>query len=269
LGRFTGKERDVETGLDYFGARYFSAAQGRFISADWSAQPVPVPYADFTNPQTLNLYAYVKNNPLATADLDGHGDWWSPDGKKLGTDGANDGAVHVADPKNVAFANGQVNPSGTTDMYNISGKAGNAIWNAIDATRAPAFNQAGPDLKGNNHEEAFTMDKTGNILVEPSGPAMKPTDSQISVSQNLYSNTALAVHTHAGATPDANTLGGKLYDQNPSQNDKNRAAKYPDKQFAVAGSADSKVRFYDGKGTKATIPLEAFPRCQNGQNCFK
>jgi RHS repeat-associated protein len=72
---FTRKERDAETGLDYFGARYFSAAQGRFASPDWSAQPQPVPYADLTDPQTLNLYSYVRNNPLAKADADGHCPW--------------------------------------------------------------------------------------------------------------------------------------------------------------------------------------------------
>jgi RHS repeat-associated protein len=72
--KFTGKERDAETGLDYFGARYFSAAQGRFTSADWSAKPEPVPYADLKDPQTLNLYAYVRNNPLSRRDLDGHCD---------------------------------------------------------------------------------------------------------------------------------------------------------------------------------------------------
>lgn len=69
---FTGKERDAETGLDYFGARYFSSAQGRFTSPDWSAVPQPVPYADLRNPQTLNLYSYVGNNPLAKTDPDGH-----------------------------------------------------------------------------------------------------------------------------------------------------------------------------------------------------
>ena len=71
-GRFTGKERDAETGLDYFGARYFSAAQGRFTSPDWSEKPQPVPYADLADPQTLNLYSYVRNNPLSRADPDGH-----------------------------------------------------------------------------------------------------------------------------------------------------------------------------------------------------
>lgn len=69
---FTGKERDSETGLDYFGARYFSGAQGRFTTPDWSARPQPIPYADLANPQTLNLYAYVANSPLVRFDIDGH-----------------------------------------------------------------------------------------------------------------------------------------------------------------------------------------------------
>jgi RHS repeat-associated protein len=70
--KFEGKERDTESGLDDFGARYYSSQLGRFISADWSAIPVPVPYADLTNPQTLNLYAIVRDNPETFADLDGH-----------------------------------------------------------------------------------------------------------------------------------------------------------------------------------------------------
>jgi RHS repeat-associated protein len=70
--KFTGKERDTETGLDYFGARYMSAAQGRFTTPDWSETPQPVPYADFADPQTLNLYSYVRNNPLIGKDDDGH-----------------------------------------------------------------------------------------------------------------------------------------------------------------------------------------------------
>jgi RHS repeat-associated protein len=75
--RFTGKERDVETGLDYFGARYYSGAQGRFMTPDWSKTPTPVPYADFSDPQTLNLNYYVRNNPWAITDYDEHGflDW--------------------------------------------------------------------------------------------------------------------------------------------------------------------------------------------------
>jgi RHS repeat-associated protein len=71
--KFTGKERDSETGLDYFGARYYSNGLGRFITPDWSATPVPVPYADLEDPQTLCQYCYVRGLPTVRADLDGHG----------------------------------------------------------------------------------------------------------------------------------------------------------------------------------------------------
>ena len=64
--KFTSKERDAETGLDYFGARYFSAAQGRFTSPD-------KPFMDqkISQPQSWNLYAYARNNPLRFTDPTG------------------------------------------------------------------------------------------------------------------------------------------------------------------------------------------------------
>ena len=64
--QFTSKERDAETGLDYFGARYYSGAQGRFISPD-------KPFADQDpyEPQSWNLYSYVRNNPLKFVDVTG------------------------------------------------------------------------------------------------------------------------------------------------------------------------------------------------------
>ena len=71
--RYTGKERDAESGLDYFGARYYASTVGRWLSPDWSAKEDPVPYAKLDNPQSLNLYEYVGNNPLSKPDLDGHG----------------------------------------------------------------------------------------------------------------------------------------------------------------------------------------------------
>ena len=69
---FTGKEHDQESGNDYFEARYYSDVMGRFMSPDWSAKEEPVPYAKLDDPQTLNLYSYVRNNPLSRVDSDGH-----------------------------------------------------------------------------------------------------------------------------------------------------------------------------------------------------
>ncbi len=71
--KYEGKERDTETGNDDFGARYYSNRLGRWLSADWSNIPAPVPYANLTNPQTLNLYSMVADDPESFADLDGHG----------------------------------------------------------------------------------------------------------------------------------------------------------------------------------------------------
>jgi RHS repeat-associated protein len=64
--KFTGKERDAETGLDYFGARYMSAAQGRFTSPDPTRES-----ANPRNPQTWNRYAYTLGNPLVFIDVNG------------------------------------------------------------------------------------------------------------------------------------------------------------------------------------------------------
>lgn len=70
--KFTGKERDSESGLDNFGARYMGSSLGRFMSPDWSANPSPVPFAELADPQSLNLYSYTRNNPMNRTDPSGH-----------------------------------------------------------------------------------------------------------------------------------------------------------------------------------------------------
>lgn len=64
---FTSKERDAETGLDFFGARYFSAAQGRWTSPEHSMNAVIMEL-----PQTWNKYSYVYNRPTYATDPDGY-----------------------------------------------------------------------------------------------------------------------------------------------------------------------------------------------------
>jgi RHS repeat-associated protein len=66
--RYTGKERDTESGNDYFGARYYASSMGRFLSPD----PAGPWAADVADPQSWNFYAYARNNPLINVDLFGY-----------------------------------------------------------------------------------------------------------------------------------------------------------------------------------------------------
>ncbi len=68
--KFTGKERDTESNLDYFGARYFSSSLGRFMSPD--AKSGSAKRLEY--PQDSNLYSYTVDNPLRYFDPDGR-DW--------------------------------------------------------------------------------------------------------------------------------------------------------------------------------------------------
>jgi len=63
---FTGKERDAETGLDYFLARYYSGAQGRFTSPD-----TPLVDQQPSDPQKLEPLCLCENKPFRFYDPDG------------------------------------------------------------------------------------------------------------------------------------------------------------------------------------------------------
>jgi RHS repeat-associated protein len=65
--KFTGKERDPESGLDNFEARYYGSSVGRFMSPD-----DPFVGWNLADPQSLNLYSYVQDNPINDVDPTGH-----------------------------------------------------------------------------------------------------------------------------------------------------------------------------------------------------
>jgi RHS repeat-associated protein len=79
--RSSGKERDAETGLDYFLARYYSGAQGRFLSPD----PLMAMPERLIDPQEWNMYGYVRNNPLSITDPTGLDIWLQGCGKDSDT----------------------------------------------------------------------------------------------------------------------------------------------------------------------------------------
>jgi RHS repeat-associated protein len=74
--RYTGKERDTESGNDYFGARYYASSMGRFMSPD----PTPFGIAP-GDPQSWNLYSYARNRPMTAIDTGGM--WYTPLHKQM------------------------------------------------------------------------------------------------------------------------------------------------------------------------------------------
>lgn len=102
----TGRGRSVETGLDYFGARYFSAAQGRFSSPD---QPFNDQYP--ADPQSWNLYSYVRNNPLKYVDLNGEDCVYT---NNLSTDGTVTVETGNCSQKGGTFVNGTIDTKSLT-----------------------------------------------------------------------------------------------------------------------------------------------------------
>jgi RHS repeat-associated protein len=120
--KFTSKERDIETGLDYFGARYYGSPQGRFTSTD----PVTMTVDRLSDPQQINLYAYCRNNPLAFVDPTGEIiDYMNQDSRKAYQEYEE---FLNKDPRKYASELATINQlkdSDVTYVINLAEKAGN------------------------------------------------------------------------------------------------------------------------------------------------
>jgi RHS repeat-associated protein len=134
--RFTGKERDVETGLDYFGARYYTSRTGRFTTVD----PVMNTDAALTDPQRWNRYAYSLNNPFRFVD---------PDGR---------------DPVPTAWNTGR----GADGLMRVLPAIGKAVWNIVVSVNSPGHpssaqaqaRRQGQFMQPSSTEEAVIMGLT-------------------------------------------------------------------------------------------------------------
>jgi RHS repeat-associated protein len=204
--KFTGKERDGES-VDYFGARYYSNGLGRWVSADWSATPEAVPYADLALPQTLNLYSYSRNNPLSVTDPDGH----------CTKDGVAKGAIwcffHYSDQDalfeaknffntNAVYQNGKrVDPSKMTNQQLLAAwKSFNDEWKAIAMTGAnPGAAMAGVNV---------SLDKLQHIYDKHAGDFGLTGNKSPEQLQKL--DTAIQAHT---TDPDTKLVQGQYRGQ--------------------------------------------------------
>ncbi len=208
--KFTGKERDPESNLDNFEARYYGSSVGRFMSAD-----DPFVGWQLNNPQSLNLYAYVQDNPINDVDPTGHC-YYGADAANGNRSGWSPSCAiaDIGDPANV-IDNGLANVNlgaiitgqqSTSNMQNlvlgeqkylsnvedavaqarqlkakgkdltaqVPGQAKNAIMNSVTASNSPNAT----DKTGGFHEESGVAgtDKSGNLVISPDlpGPTVIP-----------------------------------------------------------------------------------------------
>jgi RHS repeat-associated protein len=206
---FTSKERDAESGLDYFEARYLSSDLARFMTPDWAAKPTDVPYATFGDPQSLDLYGYVENNPLVKTDSNGHiGDCSCEITDAQLVHAFNQAAITLADTAIIGakslyslattghdLSSAQItkeesqedsHSTTTTPPPAPTSTAGPAT------TPAPATDPATPAVPG------FVADAGGNVVKIPAGSTVKPATNG---NGKVYQPPVAA-----GAHPNANAV---------------------------------------------------------------
>lgn len=187
--QFTGKERDSETGLDYFGARYYGSAMGRFLSPDeFKGGPVdlygpnpneagPLPYANVFNPQSLNKYTYTYNNPLRYIDPDGHEaldpEPWKPEGHEELTASAADKSFSAKDVKLMVDAN-----KAQDDLSNQFNNGAHSM---------PGYEKEGQKIANDAMDNAVKLELTGkhDEAMKSLGVGLHPTqDRESHAAQN-------------------------------------------------------------------------------------
>jgi RHS repeat-associated protein len=172
--KFEGKERDAESGNDDFGARYYSSVYGRWLSPDWSSIPAPVPYANLANPQTLNLYAMVADNPETFADLDGHAVNCADDPGVVGCDGK---------PKDTQQPPNSGNPENKTVQAGAAAPAIPALLQGLSGLSIPSWVPllggwsllAGPPIAGMALAANLPpMPDQSNLMLDALTPTFQP-----------------------------------------------------------------------------------------------
>ncbi len=163
--QFTGKERDTESGLDYFGARYYGSALGRFSSPD----PAGIFVADLSNPQSWNLYGYVWNNPLGNLDptglscvnLDNGGQSDDGDGKGCAGAGVKPGNADDPSTLNQGQTNAQANAENPPDLQLAS----------VPITATLNFDTTPPPRRGTSICAGY-----GTVCFPTTAPNIEPID---------------------------------------------------------------------------------------------
>ncbi len=182
---FTGKERDTESGLDYFGARYYASSMGRWLSPD----PKIISKQRMFDPQQWNMYGYAKNNPLIAID---------PDGREVKL--LNEGALQRIQSTLPASVRSQVTAgrNGMLDQKAIAGiKSNDPNVKALQTLVAsPKVVEFGTGKSAGGYDFSYQSKEAAQAQIKAAGG-----DPSVQTGPNLY----LGLTTPASKSPDGNT----------------------------------------------------------------
>jgi RHS repeat-associated protein len=250
--QFTSKERDVETGLDYFGARYYASMQGRFTGADpyninlerqqsGNSREAGVEFLRYiSEPQHWNQYSYVLNNPLKFVDPDG---WKEKDNEFTATLLGQEVTV-VIDKKVL-----KQDPD-------AKAKVKEAILKAFDK-----INKAN-EAKPFSAEEIKTINRLDKIKVTQNGKG----------TEGMVGNTFHLQYNHA-ANPNTDVLSGNIMHDARHAEQKSRGLDYNNKNaipmemeassfvvgiIATRGWSESSIQGFRNDAQTGHVPREGF-----------
>jgi RHS repeat-associated protein len=260
---FSAKERDSETGLSYFGSRYYSSDLSVWLSVD----PMSAKYP------SLSPYTYCANNPVKVVDPNGEdiGDFYDHWGVKLGTDGKQDGKIYIV--HNVGISNKQrkktidfiKNNSGNSEVFTDNCDAYKYSSEIVNDSRArlrmceiAEQDDGGRGMDPSRNREYGGKIENGAVVELPAGRVGDPT---VDGGFLEYRGDAL-FHTHASGTNESFkeaqlTSDSRLSEwiQPPSKQDMNNAGNTTHYVFA---RRTGHVYLYDMSGTHVKMRHDTF-----------
>jgi RHS repeat-associated protein len=199
--KFTGQERDQESApLDYFNARYYSLAQGRFASVDPGNAG-----ANLMDPQSWNGYGYVSNNPLRFTD---------PSGKGIfGDIGSMIGSFFPGLGTLIGWGIGSIADVATGQSISPPGfDIGGAIFGSIagSVNNGQPWNEQFPGLHSLTLSDAIWGPQRNPMIMDATGNG-NSVDARINCAARFGDNHSIAAAFHAQNTFIGQFLGGNTF----------------------------------------------------------
>jgi RHS repeat-associated protein len=185
MHKYTGQELDYEANLYNYGARLYDPEIGRFISPD-SIVPYP------GNPQSLNRYAYVQNNPVNRIDPTGNIDFDENGNMSFATQDAIDIGDSLWNDTTAAWESGDyLSAAGNAALFALNGAVNLPASFAFDATIGAAYNAGVNSMAGITRGDWNTA-LQGSVGLLTLGAGAKFSTPSATISTGITTNTETA-----------------------------------------------------------------------------